>query len=155
MDAWLKKHRQALHYIFWCIMTTAVSWLTYSLYIGLLQFIPTLTTEVAVLIANALSWVSAVTFSFVANKMLVFQSKSWKPQVVLPQIIKFFSTRAIIGLLEIVLVPILVSIGLNQTVWGVEGLLAKMIVTPIVILLNYICSKFFVFAQKKNSKNAE
>lgn len=150
MKAWFFKHRQALHYIFWCIMTTAVSWLTYSLYIFILNLLPALSVEIIVLIANALSWVSAVTFSFAANKLLVFQSKSWKWHVVLPQVLKFFSTRAVIGLLEIVLVPILVSVGLNQTLFGVEGMLAKAIVTPVVILLNYMCSKFFVFAKKKN-----
>lgn len=142
----LLKHKQILHYIFWCIMTTAVSWLTYSLYISLLSAVPDLSVSVAVLIANALSWVSAVTFSFVANKMLVFESKSWKLKIVLPQVLKFFSTRAAVGILEIVAVPILVALGFDRTIFGVEGLLSKVLVTPLVILLNYLCSKFLVFA---------
>ena len=52
------------------------------------------------------------------------------------------------GLLEIVLVPVLVWTGLDIPLFGIDGMLCKMIVTPIVILLNYTCGKWLVFRKK-------
>lgn len=144
------KHKQLISYIFWAVMTTAVSWLSYSVYIYLLGLIPSLSTTTAVFIANTLSWITAVAFSFVANKIRVFESKSWKVRVVFPELIKFFSTRAATGLLEIVLVPVFVALGLDQTFLGVDGLFSKVIVTPTVILLNYLFGKFFVFKKRQD-----
>ncbi len=139
--------KEGASYLFWCIMTTAVSWLTYSLFAYLFGLFE-LAVEAVVLIANILSWVCAVTFSFTANKVLVFKSKSWNPKVLVPELLKFYSTRLAVGLIEIVLVPIMVALGLNQTLFGVEGMVSKIIVTPIIILLNYTLGKFFVFKKK-------
>lgn len=139
--------KEGVSYLFWCIMTTAVSWLTYSLFAYLFG-LTDLAVAVVVSIASVLSWVCAVTFSFTANKILVFKSKSWAPKVLIPELLKFYSTRFAVGLIEIVLVPIMVTLGLNQTLFGVEGMVSKIIVTPIVILLNYTLGKFFVFKKK-------
>jgi putative flippase GtrA len=46
-------------------------------------------------------------------------------------------------------VPLLVAVGLNAAVFGVEGAIAKAIVTVAVIILNYIFSKLFIFKDKK------
>lgn len=118
---------QLISYLFWCIMTTAVSWITYSIFVNALEF-TNINSLTAISISNVLSWICAVTFSFVANKKLVFRSKSWKLAVVLPELLKFFSTRLAVGLLEIVLVPVAVSLGLNQPLFGVDGMLSKVIV---------------------------
>lgn len=148
MKEWYYKHKETVNYIFWCVMTTAVSWLAFSIYSYLLGLIEAIPVSVSVLIANTLSWITAVTFSFVANKIRVFESKSWNPKVVVPQILKFFSTRAAVGVLEILSVPLMVSLGLDRPIFGVDGLLSKIITTPIVILLNYLCTKFIVFTKK-------
>ena len=140
MKAWYQRHREGLQYILWCVLTTAVSWLSYSLYAYLLE-----EASAVVWLASTLSWLTAVTFSFVANKVRVFRSRSWKPAVVVPELLKFYSTRLVVGLLEIMLVPVLVWAGLDIPLFGIEGMLCKMIVTPVVILLNYTCGKWLVF----------
>ena len=139
--------KEGVSYLFWCIMTTAVSWLTYSLFAYLFG-LTSLTVEVVVLIANTLSWVCAVTFSFAANKLLVFKTKSWAPKVLVPELLKFYSTRLAVGFVEIGLATLMVSLGLDKPLFGVDGLVSKMIVTPIIILLNYTLGKFFVFKKK-------
>lgn len=145
MKTWPFKNSQVLNYLFWCIMTTAVSWITYSLCIWLLEFVWFSNLTSMVLAANIVSWVCAVSFSFVANKKLVFSSRSWELKIVLPEVLKFFSTRAAVGVFEILLATFMVYIGLDQPLFGVDGLVSKMIVTPIVILMNYICGRFLVF----------
>ena len=149
MKNWYLKHKEGISYAFWCIMTTLVSWASYTAYAYLFGRIDRLTPTVVALIANILSWVTAVTFSFVANKIRVFESKSWKPKVVIPEILKFYSTRAAVGFVETGLATLMVLIKLDRPLFGVDGLISKMIVTPIIIIMNYLCGKFFVFRKKK------
>lgn len=147
----LKKYREMVSYLFWGVMSTIVSWGSYSIFALLLQG---QTSEITVLgmhmsmtvaISNFLSWVCAISFAFVTNKLWVFQSKSWKADVFLPELGKFLPARIITGILEWVLVPLLVGIGLNQTIFGVEGIVAKVLVSVLVVILNYVFSKLFIF----------
>ena len=129
-----KRLKEIVSYLFWGVLTTLVSWLTYSLFIWL-------TGHVA--LANALSWVCAVAFAFVSNKLWVFHSKDWSGKTVWREGIKFLSARLVTGVLELVGVPVLAAWG--DSLLGVEGLGAKMIVTVVVILLNYLFSKLIIF----------
>ncbi len=138
-----KTVKEMVHYLFWSIMTTLVSWVTYTVCMVLLGRLPQ--TETAVLIANIVSWIVAVTFSFTVNKLLVFGSKERRFRTVLRELGVFFSTRLATGLIEILLVPFTVWIGWDVPLFGIDGLLSKCLVTPLVILLNYLCGKFLVF----------
>ena len=125
-----KNQKEILSYAFWCIMTTLVSWTSYTVYAYLFGRIDRLTPTVVALIANILSWVTAVTFSFVANKIRVFESKSWRIGVVMPEVLKFYSTRAAVGVVETGLATLMVVVGLDVPLFGVDGLVSKMIVMP-------------------------
>ena len=147
----LKKYQEIISYLFWGFMTTIVSWGSYSLFVLLFQKQNTenhiwgMQMSMTVLLANVLSWVCAFLFAYITNKLWVFHSKSWSLKVVLPEFGKFFSARALTGLLEIVAVPFLVGVGLNQTIFGIEGIVAKIIVSVAVVILNYVFSKLFIF----------
>lgn len=156
---WIKKlirqYYEVIAYLFWGVMSTVVSWGSYTLFAILLDkqngtwsFLG-LHMSVKVLIANILSWVCAVLFAFVTNKLWVFRSKSWEPAVAWPEFVKFISARVVTGILEIAGVPLLVGLGLNQTIFGIEGIVAKMLVSVLVVLLNYVFSKLFIFKEKK------
>lgn len=88
----LREHREIISYFFWGGMTMLVSWGTYSLFMALLQ---------SVAVANALSWICAVLFAFVTNKLWVFRSRKWSLPVILPEVGKFFASRLAAGFLEI------------------------------------------------------
>ena len=49
-------------------------------------------------------------------------------------------------------VPLLVRLGLSQTIFGVEGMLAKVLVSVIVVILNYVFSKLIIFREKKKTE---
>lgn len=148
---YLQQYQEVISYLFWGVMTTIVSWGTYSIFTILLQDVTQvfsafgLQVSVMVLIANVLSWMCAVLFAFVTNKIWVFRSREWKRQVWIPELGKFVSARVVTGILEMVSVPLLVGIGLNQTILGIEGMVAKVIVSGVVVLLNYVFSKLFIF----------
>lgn len=148
---WIQQYREIISYLFWGVMTTVVSWASYSVFAlvfkGQVSMVRLLGMEMSmvVLMANILSWIFAIVFAFVVNKLWVFQSKSWKKSVWIPELWKFLSARVVTGILEIVVVPLLVGMGLNQTIFGVEGIVAKVLVSVGVVLLNYVFSKLFIF----------
>lgn len=151
IEEFVEKYKELLSYLFWGVMTTVVSWGSYSLFTILLKkyiyFSGSFNFKMSgiIFLSNALSWVCATLFAFLTNKIWVFNSKSWKREVFIPEFLKFVSTRLVTGGVEIILVPTLVIIGLNQAIYGVEGGLSKVIVSIFVVVLNYICSKLFIF----------
>ena len=62
----------------------------------------------------------------------------------------FVSARILTGVLEMGGVPLLVSLGMDQTLFGVRGMVAKVAVSVIVLILNYVFSKLIIF--KKDGK---
>ena len=92
-----------------------------------------------------MSWLCATAFAFVTNKLWVFRSKSWNKKIVFTELSKFVSARMATGIFELIAVPLLVKIGLNQTILDVEGMFSKILVSIIVVILNYLLSKIFIF----------
>ena len=151
MGRLLEKYREIIAYAFWGMITTAVCWGSYSVFALLLgQYQSTfhilgMEFSTVIFVANILSWVCAVSFAFVVNKMWVFNSRSWEGAVVLPELGKFVTARLTTGIIEIVGVPFLVSCVLDQAVFGIEGIAAKVAVTALVLILNYVFSKLLIF----------
>lgn len=145
------KHKEIIMYLIFGVLTTVVSWGSYAIFEMI--FKPSIVdTNVLVAVANVLSWVAAVLFAYITNKLFVFESKSFKPTTVFKEMGLFVGSRLASGALEWVGVPFLVWIGLNQTIFGIEGMLAKVLVSIIVVILNYILSKLIVFKKEKTKK---
>lgn len=96
------------------------------------------------LVANAIAWVLAVIFSFLANKYYVFESRSFKREVWVKEATEFFGARGLACGIDMGGMYLLVS------VMGINKNYAKLIVTLVVIVLNYVLSKFWIF--KKESR---
>ena len=135
-------HKEIINYLFFGGATTVVSWITYALGIRALSM--------DITPANVFSWVCAVTFAFVTNKLWVFDSKGWVWPAWLREAAAFYAGRVFSGLVELGGLPLLMWLGLKQTLFGIEGFAAKIVVTIVVIILNYFLSKFLVFRKKKD-----
>lgn len=134
------KYREIINYLIFGAMTTAVSWGTYSLFVK--------AVGMSVSVGNVLSWICAVLFAFVTNKLFVFESKTWAPATALREFFSFIGARLATGVIEWVGVPFFSTHGLTHPLFGVKGLLAKIVVSIVVIILNYVFSKFLVFIKK-------
>ena len=152
----VKRYQELVSYSFWGVTATIISWGSYSIFaMEFEKFQGDVTIFGAhissvVLIANVLSWICAVAFAFVTNKLWVFNSKSWDREVFLPELSKFIGARFITGMIEIIAVPLLESKGLNQTIFNIEGMVAKVVVSLSVVVLNYIFSKRLIFKNPVN-----
>jgi putative flippase GtrA len=110
----------------------------------------TLLTPLSITVNNAIAWVAGVVFAFVINKLWVFESKSKQAKTVIKEFVSFVVSRALTGVLEIFAPEWLIKLGLNQTIFGIKGMLAKLLVSIIVVILNYVFSKLIVFKKKKH-----
>lgn len=135
-----EKHKQIVLYLLFGVTTTLVNWCIYALVHDFFQIDMTLT--------NAFAWFGAVLYAFVTNKLFVFESKSMDPKLVLKECVTFFASRAFSGVFEIFLPTALFALGLNQPLIGLDGGVAKALVSILVIVMNYILSKFLVFRKK-------
>lgn len=145
------KYKEVIMYLIFGVLTTIVSWGSYAVFEMVFEK-AIVDVNVLVAVSNVLSWVAAVLFAYVTNKLFVFESKSFKPTTVFKELGLFVGSRLISGVVEWVGVPLLVWIGLNQTIFGVEGMFAKVLVSVIVVIINYILSKLIVFRKEKINK---
>ena len=109
------------------------------------QFIPKYFMNTPVAVNTTISWICAVTFAFFANKFWVFQSES---KNYIQEALKFYAARIITYFIELTLLIITVEL-LNQNEY-----IMKIIAQIIIIILNYIFSKFLIFRRSDN-KNAD
>ena len=129
--ALVMKHWDMVSYLFFGVLTTVVYYLVYLPLYNLLG--------ISAAFSNIIAWVAAVAFAFVTNKPFVFKSHDWSMQTVLPELGKFVGCRAASGGLETALVFLTVD------VCGWDGNLWKLIISVVVVILNYVSSKLLVF----------
>ena len=127
--------------------TTVVNWGTYSIALKILKC--------GIFTANIISWIMATIFAFITNKVCVFRSRSYQIDTLISELIKFVSSRLATGAFEIVAVPALVSGGFDASLFGVKGFQAKIFVSIIVVILNYIISKWVIFKNPKGNVGHE
>ena len=159
------KHREVIMYLIFGVATTLVNFIaTFILQrvFGLSSIAEELGTDsskykLVYLTANAIAWFVAVLFAFITNKKYVFESKTNGAKAYFTEMGKFFGARAATGVIEITLPSALQAIGLKQSVsvtafsktFTFEGFWAKAITSIIIIILNYVFSKLFVFRKKE------
>lgn len=139
------KYREPILYIIIGGLTTLVNWIVYGVCVHIL---PIRETEQLVFIGNIIAWIVAVLFAYITNKKWVFRSKTDTQKELLREFIAFVGARLFTGAIEIISVPLLVMAGLNQTLFDTEGFIAKIIVSVVVVILNYVFSKLFIFRKK-------
>ena len=134
-------HKEIANYLIFGVAATIVNWLAYSILVKGLSVDET--------VGNAIAVVVAVLFAFVTNKIWVFESKQTGIGSIIREAFAFFGSRAVTAAIEIIGVPVLQKMGLNQSLFGVKGMWAKIAISVIIIILNYIFSKFIVFRKAK------
>lgn len=155
IKAMLKKilTREVILYVVFGVLTTLVSVVTFWLFNrlfaqlgwrGLLQFILP-GKDYGYFDANIVSWVFAVLFAFFTNKLWVFASKSWAPKVAGREFTSFIGARLASLLVDQGLMFLLVS------VFSLQETLSKVLVQGIIVIINYVFSKLFVFRKKDNN----
>ena len=94
------------------------------------------------MVANVISWVIAVLFAYITNRIWVFKSNAKGFRAILKELWLFIACRLTTGGIEIVIMFI------GVTLMNVNDMIVKIIAQIIVILSNYVFSKLIIFKKK-------
>lgn len=130
--------REVLTYLIAGGLTTVVNFVVYGVLYNLLG--------IANMVSNTIAWVVAVIFAYVVNNFWVFQNDTSSSKKEGEKLVKFFSARIVTLIIESAGMFFFIDVlKLHQYNMIVKGLIAI-----IVIVLNYIFSKWFVFQKTTN-----
>lgn len=122
---------ELIAYIIFGILTTVVDWIVYYILSGL---------GVNYIINSIISWTVAVLFAFITNKLFVFDSKRLKN--IFRELVLFVLSRLSTLVINLAGMYVLISLlKLNEFI-------SKAILSILVVMLNYIFSKLFIFKTK-------
>lgn len=136
------KYEEKWLYLFFGILTTVVSFVTAGISKGMLESAGVSDGLVGDL-STTISWVCAVTFAFVTNRIWVFDSKARGAKAVFKEGVSFYGGRVFTYFVELIMMRIGYS-WLKFNYW-----LVKVVANIVVLILNYVVSKLFVFKSKK------
>lgn len=132
-----KKNQEIVNYLIIGVLTTIVNIVTkYLLLFTILNPKDPFELQLAVII----SWIVSILFAYITNRKIVFKSKS---KQILKELISFVLARIITLILEMIIMWFFITLlqmntNLLVAIWTI-------IAQAIVIILNYVFSKLFVF----------
>ena len=127
-------NREVISYLIFGVLTTLVNWVVYAAMVKV---------HVDYRIATAAAWAVSVLFAFIVNKIFVFQSYNLRPAYVMKEITSFVACRAVSGVMEMVFMIVMVS-------WiHMDEYISKIAVSVIVVIVNYVFSKLFIFRKSE------
>lgn len=134
-EPFYKKHKEGLLYLFFgglaFFLSIFLYWFMYSV------------MHLNELVNNTIDWIICVAFQFFTNRTWVFDGKVDNSRDFLIQAGSFTLGRLFTLVVEDVLLFIFI------TLLGFDQMAVKLAATFVVIALNYVISKLFVFKEKK------
>lgn len=130
--------REIILYLVAGVLTTIVNIISYHIFCNIIG--------IESLISNGIAWVLSVLFAYVANDKFVFVQEKMTKQQEFKKFVKFITAR-------------LFSFGVDEAgmflfveIVFIHNIIAKIIMNVIVVILNYIFSKVFIFKNKDTIK---
>lgn len=148
-----QKHREAIDYLFWGVLATALNILLLPLFMAL---------GMSATLANLLDLCICILFAYATNRRFVFRSHT-KGKDAMREFTSFLAGRAVTGVIDQIIIMVSVdhfgaaaaaglaaNVGLfDAAVWlGLWATGWKVVSNVIVVILNYVFSKLFIFKNK-------
>ncbi len=156
--------RELILYVVFGVLTTLVNFIVYfPIYYALgssweLHLFGVFTLR-AYAVATFIAWVFAVAFAYITNKLIVFRSKSWEKGLIVREAMSFYAARVFslgVEIFGLFVMNDLLSFGRFDWMvfgYGINGEdIAKILMQVVVIVLNYVFSKLWIFAKKKGER---
>lgn len=132
--SWYNKYKEGLLYLFFGGCTTLINIISFIIF---RQF------KLSVDVSNIIAWLIAVIFAFITNKLFVFDSKNTDRKTVMKETISFLIARVISLGIDTGLLHLMIDF------MKIHEVIAKVISNIVVIIVNYIFSKLFIFKKEK------
>lgn len=131
-------NKETILYLIFGVLTTILNIAIYGLLYDILHW--------DVIIATVIAWIAAVIFAFITNKIFVFNSKTTDKKVLLKETVSFLIARLVSLGFDVLITWLMVDVG------GINVWVTKVVSNVIVVILNYIFSKLFIFNNKQHTK---
>lgn len=141
LEPFYKKYKEMLLYLFFGGIAVVLNIALFVFFNGILG--------IGELIANAICWVICVLFQFFTNRTWVFDGHVDSAGAFWKQMASFFGGRIFTLVVEEIILGVFIT-------WlGFNSMVVKAVAQVVVIVLNYVVSKLFVFKADKAEKSAE
>lgn len=97
-------------------------------------------------LSQAMSWLAAVLFAYVVNKLIVFRNYNASPAYIVREAAAFVAARAFSGVVVWILMMVMVEVGGDRS-FAYE-LFCKLTSSIVNMGLNYVFSKVWIFKSK-------
>lgn len=131
-----QKYREMILYLVFGGLTTLVNIFSY--------FVLTDLGHINYLVSTAAAWVLSVLFAYFTNRVWVFRSTASGAAALIKEMGSFFACRLFSGAVDMAIMFFCVSI------LGLPDKLIKILANVVVIILNYLFSKLFIFKKKES-----
>lgn len=132
----LIKYKELILYLFFGGCTTLINIIVYYLMARM--------GDISTIPATVAAWVVSVAFAYVTNRIWVFESKNKGIKAILKEFEAFVACRLISGVLDVIIMWLFVDM------LAMNDMVIKIISNIIVIIINYIASKCFIFKKREN-----
>lgn len=135
-------NKETITYLIFGVLTTGVSFAT----AGAAKFLleqAGCNDKVVSDVSTVISWICAVTFAYVTNRIWVFNSRAHGFKAIVKEAAMFYGGRLSTLIIETLMMR------LGYSVMGINYWITKITANVVVLILNYIISKFFIFRKKK------
>ncbi len=129
------RYKELIVYGIFGVLTTAVNYVSYIIF--------TRAFGLGVLASNLIAWVLAVAFAFVTNKLFVFESKKFEYKILVKELVSFVISRVFSLALDMAILYVM------HELMHINDLIVKIISNVVIIIVNYVISKFIIFKDKK------
>lgn len=128
------QYKAMILYLFFGGLSTIVNILAY--YVAAYLF------GCSVVVSTMIAWIAAVLFAYVTNKLWVFASKQSTAFNLIKEFFSFIAARVFSGALDVGFMFFFVDI------LHINDILIKILSNVVVVILNYIFSKYWIFKSK-------
>lgn len=134
------EYKEIINYLVFGVLATVVNFVSYFIFAKLLKI-----DEV---VSSGLSWFCSVLFAYITNRIFVFESTANTKKAFLKELVSFFMARIASGILcDVGTFAIMVK------VLNINDVVSKIVTQVMVVIVNYVFSKFIVFKKIKNKEN--
>lgn len=129
------KYREVLLYLIFGGLTTLINIIVFYLVKDVLA--------IDYRLSNGVAWFASVLFAFITNKYFVFSSTNQSKQQFMKELFLFFWYRLLSLVIDMGMMIVMVSM------LKIDALVAKLITQIVIVIMNYVFSKLFIFKGKK------
>lgn len=148
LNPFFQKHRKVLMYLFFGAVTTVIS---LGLQFTLIPLFESFAEDGSnaqkwlAQIAKLIAWVITVLAAFLTNRVWVFDAETDSAAAYIRQLVSFYGSRVATYIVEAVAMYVFYQV-LEYNFYVVT-----VVTSIVVVILNYVFSKLFVFAKKKDT----